>query len=91
MRTTEPRPAFGIVRSELAVIGMNCTSCARHVETALTTLGDVSADVDIVSASAVVTHPATLPVADLVAAIEDAGYVVVGAGGRIAAALPEAG
>jgi Cu+-exporting ATPase len=91
MRTTDPRPAFGIVRSELAVIGMNCTSCARHVETALVTLGDVTADVDIVSATAVVTHPATLPVADLVAAIEDAGYVVgAGTGGRIAA-LPEAG
>ncbi len=78
MRTTEARPAFGLVRSELAVTGMNCTGCARHVETALVTLGDVTADVDIVSATAVVTHPATLPVAELVAAIEDAGYLVVG-------------
>jgi Cu+-exporting ATPase len=64
---------------------MNCTSCARHVETALVTLGDVTADVDIVSATAVVTHPATLPVAELVTAIEDAGYVV------ITEALPAAG
>ncbi|WP_214405994.1 heavy-metal-associated domain-containing protein [Pseudonocardia lacus] len=92
MRTMESRPAFGIVRTELAVVGMNCTSCARHVETALVTLGDVTADVDIVSATAAVTHPATLPVADLVAAIEDAGYVVVGEGaGALGAALPEAG
>jgi P-type Cu+ transporter len=78
MRTTPARPAFGLVRSELAVTGMNCTSCARHVESALMAVGDVTADVDIVSATAVVTHPATLPVAELVAAIEDAGYVVVG-------------
>jgi Cu+-exporting ATPase len=85
MRTMETRPAFGLVRSELAVSGMNCTSCARHVETALVTLGDVTADVDIVSATAVVTHPATVPVAELVTAIEDAGYVV------ITEALPAAG
>ncbi len=78
MRTTDNRPAFGIVRTDLAVVGMNCTSCARHVETALVTLGDVTADVDIVAATASVTHPATLPVAELVAAIEDAGYVVLG-------------
>ena len=38
---------------------------------------DVTADVDIVAATAVVTHPATMPVADLVTAIEDAGYVVL--------------
>jgi Cu+-exporting ATPase len=85
MRTMETRPAFGLVRTELAVSGMNCTSCARHVETALVTLGDVTADVDIVSATAAVTHPVTLPVAELVTAIEDAGYVV------ITEALPAAG
>jgi P-type Cu+ transporter len=88
MRTTDTRPALGLVRTELAVVGMNCTSCARHVETALVTLGDVTADVDIVAATAVVVHPAGLPVAELVAAVEDAGYVVLGEG---AAALPEAG
>ncbi|HZG92335.1 MAG TPA: heavy metal-associated domain-containing protein [Pseudonocardia sp.] len=78
MRTMDTRPAFGIVRTDLTVVGMNCTSCARHVQTALVTLGDVTADVDIVAATASVTHPATLAVAELVAAIEDAGYVVLG-------------
>ena len=96
MRTTDTRAAFGIARTQLAVVGMNCTSCARHVETALVTLGDatadVTADVDIVSATALVTHPAGIAVADLVAAIEDAGYVVVGRGaGGVGAALPAAG
>lgn len=95
MRTMDTRPAVGIVRTQLAVVGMNCTSCARHVETALVTLGDgpgdVTADVDIVSATALVTHPAGIAVADLVAAVEDAGYVVVGGAGGLGAALPEAG
>jgi copper chaperone CopZ len=77
MRTSDTRPAFGLVRSELAVVGMNCTSCARHVESALVALGDVTADVDIVKAVAVVTHPASIEVIELATAIEDAGYVVL--------------
>lgn len=80
MRILDTRPEAGVVRTELAVGGMNCSSCARHVETALVTLGDISADVDIVSATAYVTHPASIPVADLVDAIEDAGYAVLGTG-----------
>lgn len=77
MRTTDTRPAFGLVRSELAVIGMNCTSCARHVEAALVALGDVTANVDIVKAVAVVVHPASIGVAELATAIEGAGFVVI--------------
>lgn len=80
MRILDPRPGSGVVRSELAVGGMNCSSCARHVETALVTLGDIDADVDIVSATAFVTHPASIPVSDLAQAIEDAGYTVLGTG-----------
>lgn len=77
MRTMDTRPAFGLVRSELAVVGMNCTSCARHVESALVALGDVTADVDIVKAVAVVTHPVSIEVAELAGAIEGAGFVVL--------------
>jgi P-type Cu+ transporter len=77
MRTSDTRPAFGLVRSELAVVGMNCTSCARHVESALAALGDVTADADIVKAVAIITHPASITVAELATAIEDAGYVVL--------------
>lgn len=64
------------VHSRLDVGGMNCASCARHVESALAELDGVSARVDLSTMSATVAHPADVTVGELIAIIEDAGYSV---------------
>lgn len=60
----------------LAVEGMTCGACVRHVEDALRALdGVTSVDVKLREGQAVVTHdPARTPVVRLLAALDDAGY-----------------
>lgn len=64
------------LRTELAVAGMHCGNCVRHVQDALAELPGVSATVDLDSAVATVTHPATVPVQALLDAVDEAGYEV---------------
>lgn len=61
-------------RTVLSVAGLHCGSCVRHVEGGLAELSGVHATVDLASGRAEVDHPARIAVADLVAAVADAGY-----------------
>ncbi len=63
-------------RTDIAVGGMTCASCVRHVERALHALpGVVEATVNLATERATVVHlPLASSVADLRKAIEDAGY-----------------
>ncbi|MGV0626061.1 heavy-metal-associated domain-containing protein [Mycolicibacter minnesotensis] len=63
-----------IRRIELAVTGMTCRMCSAHIELKLNTLPGVRASADFPSATATVDADSTVRVADLCAAIEDAGY-----------------
>ena len=60
----------------LEVQGMTCPSCIRHVSTALTELAGVgTVDVQLREGVVVVEHDAAqAPVAQLVGALEEAGY-----------------
>jgi Cu+-exporting ATPase len=59
---------------------MTCAACAVRVEKRLNKLTNVSASVNYATATAVVTAPADLPVHDLVAAVERAGYAATALG-----------
>ena len=59
---------------ELAIEGMTCASCATRVEKQLTRLDGVTATVNLVTETAMVSFPAALGAGDLIAAVERAGY-----------------
>lgn len=61
-------------RTVLTVDGMHCDSCVAHVGDALAALPGVTAEVDLGAGRATVSHPASVLVTDLVAALDDAGY-----------------
>jgi P-type Cu+ transporter len=82
----------GLREVELAVRGMTCAACAARVQKKLGALDDVTAAVNFGTGRATVTAPASVPVARLIEAVEQAGYgadLARPPGG--AAALPEAG
>jgi P-type Cu+ transporter len=83
---TEPGPAAAVrprtQEIELSIEGMTCAACAARVEKKLNKLQDVSAAVNYATATARVTAPAGLPVRDLTAAVEQAGYAARQAGGE---------
>jgi Cu+-exporting ATPase len=60
--------------TDLAIGGMTCASCAARVERKLNKLDGVTATVNFATETARVSFPPALPVADLVAAVERAGY-----------------
>jgi len=64
------------VITTLAITGMTCNGCVKHVDKALRGLAGVSAvEVDLAGGRAKVSHDeAQAPVASLVAAVEAAGY-----------------
>ncbi|MFJ6621848.1 heavy metal translocating P-type ATPase [Kitasatospora sp. NPDC091335] len=66
---TEP-----VVATDLAVGGMTCAACVGRVEKRLARIEGVSAGVNLATGRARVLHPAGVPVAELVAAVERAGY-----------------
>ena len=53
---------------------MTCAACAVRIEKKLNRLDEVRATVNYATASARVTAPAAMPVAELIAAVERAGY-----------------
>ncbi|CCH35380.1 heavy metal translocating P-type ATPase [Actinosynnema sp. NPDC047251] len=67
-------PAETARRVELAITGMTCASCANRVERKLNKLDGVTASVNYATERASVEFPAGTAVADLVSAVETAGY-----------------
>ena len=61
-------------RLELRIGGMTCAACVGRVERRLGKLDGVRATVNLATEKASVTHPATVTAADIVAAVEAAGY-----------------
>jgi Cu+-exporting ATPase len=59
---------------ELPIEGMTCAACAARIEKKLNKLNDVTAAVNYATATARITAPAAIPVSDLIAEIEKAGY-----------------
>jgi copper chaperone CopZ len=57
----------------LSIEGMTCAACAVRIEKKLNKLDEVRATVNYATASARVTAPAAMPVAELIAAVERAG------------------
>ena len=67
--------AAATTRTDLAVDGMTCASCVRHVAGALEGVDGVAlAEVNLATERASVEHSAALGTAALIAAIEAAGY-----------------
>ena len=66
--------AAGFREVELSISGMTCASCAARVEKRLSALDEVTAAVNVATGKAAVTAPATMPVARLIEAVEQAGY-----------------
>jgi copper ion binding protein len=63
----------------VSVEGMTCGHCAMHVENALKGISGVqSAKVDLKAKSAVIELAHDVADADIKAAVDDAGYEVVG-------------
>ncbi|MFD5463420.1 heavy metal translocating P-type ATPase [Kitasatospora sp. NPDC127059] len=72
-------PAVGaeageLVSTDLAVGGMTCAACVGRVEKRLGRIDGVTAGVNLATGRARVLHPAGVSVAELVAAVERAGY-----------------
>ncbi|MEU8921564.1 heavy metal translocating P-type ATPase [Kitasatospora sp. NPDC048545] len=63
-----------LVSTDLAVGGMTCAACVGRVEKRLGRIDGVTAGVNLATGRARVLHPAGVPVAELVAAVERAGY-----------------
>ena len=73
--------APGSVRIELSIQGMTCAACAARIERKLSRLDQVSAAVNLATERATVAAPAGMPVADLIGAVEAAGYSAAVVGG----------
>ena len=69
-----PPAGDGTREVELAIEGMTCAACAVRIEKKLNRLADVRASVNYATATARVTVPTAMPVGDLLAAVERAGY-----------------
>lgn len=69
---------FTMKETVLFVDGMSCSHCQARVEKALQELEGVTAYVDLEKKNVRITHPENMPIASLKAAIENAGYSVVG-------------
>jgi len=63
-----------IMKTNLSITGMTCGHCSARVEKALNRLTGVSASVDLTASVASVTHPESISVEALIAAVRDAGY-----------------
>ena len=73
--STAPNPTAA-QRIELAVSGMTCASCSARIEKRLNKIEGVTATVNYSTEKAKVTYAGDVTPADLVAAVEKAGYGV---------------
>ncbi|MFF7159728.1 heavy metal translocating P-type ATPase [Streptomyces sp. NPDC008139] len=85
-RTTATATATATATTDLTVTGMTCAACVSRVEKRLARLDGVTATVNLATSTAHITHPASYAPAELVAAVEAAGY---GASPRAAEPEPE--
>src|ERR1700677_4042256 len=60
--------------ADLNIEGMTCASCVTRVERQLNKLDGVTASVNLATETATVTFPAATPLADLITAVNQAGY-----------------
>jgi Cu+-exporting ATPase len=79
IKTAPPPPTADSPKIVLPITGMTCAACARNVERALKkTEGVVDASVNLATERATVTYiPGAIRRADLVKAVEAAGYGVI--------------
>ncbi|SMC38062.1 Cu+-exporting ATPase [Janibacter indicus] len=59
---------------DLAITGMTCASCSARIERNLGKIDGVEATVNLASERATVSHPADLPVDELIKTVEASGY-----------------
>ncbi|APU43534.1 heavy metal translocating P-type ATPase [Streptomyces sp. TN58] len=71
--TADGRTVAGAT-TDLVVRGMTCAACVNRVEKRLARIEGVTAAVNLATGRARVRHPAGVPTADLLAAVERAGY-----------------
>ena len=64
----------GLTEVELSIRGMTCAACAARVEKKLYAMDDVAASVNFATERATITAPVSVPVAQLIEAVEQAGY-----------------
>jgi cation transport ATPase len=79
---TEPAGAQKIkgvsqMKALIKIEGMSCNNCRKHAEAGLNALPGVQAQVDLESATAMVTADRELSKEELVQAVSDAGYTAV--------------
>ncbi|MFF4695415.1 heavy metal translocating P-type ATPase [Streptomyces chattanoogensis] len=67
-------PATASRTTTLTVGGMTCAACVGRVEKKLGRLDGVSASVNLATGRARISHPEALPVDDLIATVEAAGF-----------------
>ncbi|MGW1216759.1 heavy metal translocating P-type ATPase [Streptomyces sp. NPDC002499] len=67
-------PTAVLVTTDLTVGGMTCAACVKRVEKKLGKLDGVTATVNLATGRARVSHPPEISPAELVAAVEKAGY-----------------
>ena len=84
-------PPCELQQTQLVVGGMTCASCSARVEKKLGKLTGVTAAVNYATGKAFVVHPGDLAVADLVAAVESAGYTATPAPPSIPGSQPGPG
>ena len=84
-------PPCELQQTQLVVGGMTCASCSARVEKKLGKLTGVTAAVNYATGKAFVVHPGGLAVADLVAAVESAGYTATPAPPSIPGSQPGPG
>ncbi|MBX3156040.1 MAG: heavy-metal-associated domain-containing protein [Deltaproteobacteria bacterium] len=76
VRHARPECYRASVNTSLAISGMTCNGCVKHVESALRGVEGVTAvQVKLADGSASVVHdPERSPISSLIAAVVDAGY-----------------
>ncbi|MCQ4196570.1 heavy metal translocating P-type ATPase [Streptomyces parvulus] len=63
-----------LAEAELLIGGMTCAACAARVEKKLNRMDGVTATVNYATEKARITHPVTVPVADLISTVVRTGY-----------------